>query len=451
MDKVKNLIIGAGPAGLGAAWRLNEQEEHDWLLVEKSSKPGGLSTSFVDKNGFTWDIGGHVLFSHYKYFDNVLFKTLKEEWVEHDRESWVWIDNRFVPYPFQNNIHGLSKEIMWECLRGIIEIYKNPPQEKPNNFKEWARQIFGNGVCKYFMEPYNFKVWAYPMEKLSYSWIGERVAVVDLEKVVYNIIHDKDDLSWGPNNKFLFPLYAGTGNIWQKIAQNLPQEKIKYNCCLKFIDSRKKVAEFSSGEKIEYENLISTVPVDLLINNSDIGELKDAAKKLKFSSVHVVGVGLRGKTPEKLKTKCWMYFPENNAPFYRVTVFSNYSPNNVPDRTNNWSLMCEVSESPEKKVDKKMVMEDVIEGLKNTKLISGADEIVSTWYYFAKYGYPTPCLLRDEALQEITPIFESKNIYSCGRFGAWKYEIGNMDHSFIQGVKCVENINKKEGGSSFGT
>src|SRR5258708_31214187 len=98
-------IIGAGPTGLGAAWRLKELGYDDVILYEASPQSGGLAASFVDEHGFTWDIGGHVQFSHYKYFDEVMEKAIPPEgWLHHERESWVWIRNRFIPYPFQYNI-----------------------------------------------------------------------------------------------------------------------------------------------------------------------------------------------------------------------------------------------------------------------------------------------------------------------------------------------------------
>ncbi|MBF0469430.1 MAG: NAD(P)-binding protein, partial [Desulfamplus sp.] len=81
------IIIGAGPCGLGAAWRLNELGHHNWSLYEKNSHPGGLSSSFKDSQDFWWDIGGHVLFSHYEYFDRVMDIVMDKEsdWLYHDR------------------------------------------------------------------------------------------------------------------------------------------------------------------------------------------------------------------------------------------------------------------------------------------------------------------------------------------------------------------------------
>jgi hypothetical protein len=138
--------------------------------------------------------------------------------------------------------------------------------------------------------------------------------------------------------------------------------------------------------------------------------------------------------------KCWIYFPEDNCPFYRATVFGNYSPANVPDPDLYWSLMCEVSESPYKLVDHASLCEDVVSGALNTRLIADRSDIVSIWSYRAPYGYPTPGLHRDEALGELIPEFERWGVYSRGRFGMWKYEVSNQDHSFMQGVEVIERL-----------
>jgi protoporphyrinogen oxidase len=85
---------------------------------------------------------------------------------------------------------------------------------------------FGSGLCETFMYPYNLKVWAYPPSALGVGWMGERVAPVDLARILANLVHRKDDVSWGPNATFRFPLRGGTGAIWTSIASQLPFERI---------------------------------------------------------------------------------------------------------------------------------------------------------------------------------------------------------------------------------
>ena len=172
----------------------------------------------------------------------------------------------------------------------------------------------------------------------------------------------------------------------------------------------------------------------------DVSDFKDnRSKKLVHSSTHVIGLGIKGKPPKSLAKKCWMYFPENNCPFYRATVFSNYSPNNVPDIKKYWSLMVEVSESPNKKVNHETILQEAIDGAISTKLIKSKKDIVDTWHHFENYGYPTPSVERDTALTLLKDL-EKRNIYSRGRFGAWKYEVSNQDHSMMQGVEAVNKI-----------
>lgn len=439
-SNVRFLIVGAGPTGLGAAYRLQELGCKDYLVVDGAPHVGGLASSFKDEKGFVWDIGGHVQFSHYKYFDDLMKKALGADgWFTHERESWVWMRNRFIPYPLQNNIRQLPKEDLWKCLRGLVEIYKNPDRKTPANFREWIQQTFGAGLAEVFMLPYNFKVWAFPAEEMSYQWIGERVAVTDLQRILENMLFEKDDLSWGPNNTFQFPKEGGTGAIWEAVATLSGRERIRLNCAVKEIRAEKKEAVLQDGSVIRYEKLLSTIPLDQLARLTPQAPeaVQKTAQELKFSSSNIVGIGLEGQPAEALKKKCWMYFPEDDCPFYRVTVFSNYSRHNVPRPGEQWSLMAEVSESTAKPLHQGKLIEDVIQGLRNTKLIGAGDKVVSQWSYRAFHGYPTPFQGRDERLKKLHAFFEPRDIFSRGRFGGWKYEVSNQDHSLMQGVEWV--------------
>jgi len=441
MSKAKVVIIGAGPTGLGAAYRLKELGEIDFLILDGASQVGGLATSYRDPQGFVWDIGGHVQFSHYEYFDELMMRALGGDgWFRHERESWVWMRDRFIPYPFQNNLRHLPKEEMWKCIEGLVEITRNPRREAPGNFRQWIHATFGLGLADVFMEPYNFKVWAYPPEELSFEWIGERVAVTDLGRVLKNILFEQDDLSWGPNNTFQFPKQGGTGAVWEKVADLVGREKIRLQAPVQSIQAAQNQVVLRNGERVGYDRLLNTMPLDTLVGCVEglSPSVRDAGRNLKYSTSNILGVGLEGPKPEALQKKCWMYFPENNCPFYRVTIFSNYSMHNVPEPRKQWSLLAEVSESGAKPVDQVTLMSDVIEGMRRTKLITGENRIVSRWQYRAVHGYPTPFLGRNELLSRIHGELEPLGISSRGRFGGWKYEVSNQDHSLMQGVEWVD-------------
>jgi UDP-galactopyranose mutase len=137
-----------------------------------------------------------------------------------------------------------------------------------------------------------------------------------------------------------------------------------------------------------------------------------------------------------------MYYPESNCPFYRLTYLSNYSPEVVPDSSTHYSLLAEISRSEFKPVNKCTVVDETIQGMVNTRMISESDrdDIVDTHVIDREYTYPIPSLERDTALATIHPWLESQGIFSRGRFGAWRYEVGNMDHSVAQGVEWVNRV-----------
>jgi protoporphyrinogen oxidase len=435
------VIVGAGPTGIGAALRLLERGEQDFVVLEASDAPGGLARSVVDDQGFTWDLGGHVQFSHYRVFDQYMDLALgKDGWLHHVRESWVRMRGGFIPYPFQDNLHRLPPSERWDCVRGLLEASRRPPERPPTNFEEWILATFGAGVARSFMLPYNLKVWAHPLSLLDWRWIGDRVAVPPLEKVLEGICLGRDRVSWGPNSTFRFPKRGGTGAVWRSLASRLPEGSLRLGERVAAMDPRARDVTTASGERFRYESLLSAVPLDGLAALLGRSPLAERASRLLHSSTHVVGIGLLGQPGEELRTKCWMYFPEGDCPFYRVTVFSNYSPENAPRPGETWSLMAEVSESPFKPVARDRVREDVLDGLRATGLVGPRDRVLSVWSTFLDHGYPIPSLERDSILREVLPALEKLGIYSRGRFGAWTYEVSNQDHSFMQGRECVDRI-----------
>lgn len=124
------------------------------------------------KRSQLFDVGGHVIFSHYKYFDDCINEALPEptDWYTHQRVSYVRYQGQWVPYPFQNNIAVLPKEEQAKCLESLIDAALDArvrdPSDKPKNFDEWNVRNVGERLNDIFMRPYNFKVWAVPTTKV---------------------------------------------------------------------------------------------------------------------------------------------------------------------------------------------------------------------------------------------------------------------------------------------
>jgi protoporphyrinogen oxidase len=440
---IKYLIIGAGPTGLGAAHALVSAGERDFLVLEGAEKAGGLASSEIDKAGFTWDIGGHVHFSHYPEYDAILQKVFaEEEWNLLVRDATVWMQNRLVPYPLQNNMHHLPLIKGLESLAGYLLA---PRKKEYENFDHWMRGSFGRPLTELFMRPYNSKVWAHHPREMGYSWIGERVSVPPASLLIKNFFIRAKDKAWGPNKTFRFPKFGGTGAIWSALAKTIGKEHIVFNTRIVGIDWEKREARSESGDLYRYEHMLSTMPLPLLSRMlaPTLDRLTDAAEMLVHSSTHIVGLGLYGKAPEKIGKKSWVYFPEETSPFYRATVFSNYSDSHTPDPARYWSLMTETSSSRRNPREVGTLVEETIQSCMKIGLIDSREQVASVWNYTATHGYPVPSLARDQALSVLLPALEEKGIFSRGRFGGWKYEVSNQDHSFMQGVEWARRM--KEG------
>jgi protoporphyrinogen oxidase len=434
------VILGAGPTGLGAAYRLVERGESDFEVFERAPRVGGLATSFTDPKGFTWDVSGHIIFSGYPYFNAFLEKMLGQDGVRRvDRESWIKFEDRYVRYPFQNHLSSLPEEAMLECLIGLVESQTIDKDRAFTNFEEWVLAKFGAGVAKHFMVPYNLKVWSTPLSKMGFYWIAERVAVVDWKKALETTLRPKVT-DWGPNATFGYPATRGTLGLWLAVLPYLG-DRVRLKKRMTCVDEEKREIAFADGSTRRYDRLLTTLPLDAFVPRLAHApeRVREAAKKLMFNRLFTLGVGLARPSPSK---KNWIYFPNPKTPFYRMTYLSNYSPNIVPggDTSRYCSLLAETTYSGFRKLPPGDFPKAVLEGLVSEGILEDRDLglVESLYLIHAAHAYPIPSVDRNDALDVIQPYLESKEIYSRGRFGSWKYEIGNQDHSLMQGVELVD-------------
>lgn len=444
MKHIDILIIGAGPTGLGAAWRLHELGNTDWMLLDQNPYPGGLAASFKDDKGFIWDFAVHVAHSHYAYFDRLMETLLPDGFYHHQRKSWVRLYDTWVPYPFQYNFHRLPPAARAACLNGLRErqVTENEERKTKNDltFLSWILANFGQGIADHFMIPYNRKIWTVDPGEMNSHWLGDRVPTVDMERVERNVREGIDEVGWGPNATFQFPKRGGTGAIWKELFRQLPAANTRLACGVQSIDAEAKVATLDDGTQVAYQALVSTMPLKVLARMLGDQSMIEQVSRLKHSHVQVAGVGVFRPIPEELADKTWVYCPEDKARFYRITPFSTFSPDHTPDPENCCSFLCEFAAPGDGPRIKDDVGEMSVEGMRALGLMDVERNETHIHTMRAEYGYPVPTLDRDVVLHEVLPALERMGIYSRGRFGGWKYEVANMDHSVMQGVEAVDHI-----------
>jgi protoporphyrinogen oxidase len=434
------LIIGAGPCGLGAAHRLHELGHADFAVYDAHPYVGGLATSFIDDRAFTWDLAVHVAHSHYHYVDRLMDRLLPDGFLHHIRKSWVREYDAFIPYPFQNNIRHLPPAARQECVDGLRALAARTDRPKAANFREWILAMGGEGIARHFMLPYNRKLWTVDPAEMNATWVGDRVPTVDVERVIRNIAEGRDDVAWGPNHTFQFPKAGGTGAIWKALAALLPPEKLHLSNGLVALDANRREARFADGTIEHYDWLISTMPVTTLTRMCGDESLRQRAAGLRHTHVYVVGVAADQPLPDALQDKTWIYCPEDRCPFYRVTPFSLFSPAHVPHPDRQCSFLCEISTPGGRPLDPATLVRPTLDGLRDIGLIDIPEDRAHLQLMTADHGYPIPTLDRDAILADVLPALADRRILSRGRFGGWKYEAANMDHSIMQGVEAAERI-----------
>ena len=335
-----------------------------------------------------------------------------------------------MPYPFQNNLRHLEPNVAYECLLGLIDARGAAPGA---DFATWMLGTFGDGITKHFMLPYNRKVWATPAEEMSSTWIAERVSIVDYRRALQNLVLGRDDVGWGPNSTFAFPRVGGTGKIYRRLASRLGK-RVHFERDLVELDAERLELRFADGTVEHADAVVSTAPINVLVETltSCPAEVREAAGALRWTSVQVVGVGYEEPLQDD---RSWLYFQATRRPspcneLREVLALQRSVCRGRP----HCSYLTETAHPPAEVPDGAELRRRVLDGLVATGLVDVGHRVASTHTIAVDYAYPVPTLQRDGALATIQSWLQQHNIFSRGRFGSWRYEIGNMDHAVKMGI-----------------
>jgi protoporphyrinogen oxidase len=431
-------ILGAGLAGLSAAFHLQKAGRTDVAVFEKGDRVGGTCCSeYVD--GFTFDYTGHFLHFVTEDVKTLVLEIMGGNLHSLERDSWIFSHNVFTPYPFQQNTYGLPVEVVKECIVGLIEAKHNGqkngvevPKDRSMNFKEWIDQTFGRGIAKHFMVPYNEKLWTVPVEELTCAWMGRFIPQPSIEDVIEGALSRKPQRV-GYNAKLWYPVKGGIEALPRAFASRL--HNVTLNREAVEIDVKRKAVRFKDGSETFYERLVSTMPMKQLVRimKGAPSHVREAAERLRNNSVINVNFGIANRN---VTEKHWIYFPERNYRFYRAGFPHNFSPYQVPSGCS--SVNVEISYSGQRPIDYKEAIQLAKEDLIRADILKTSDKIVVEKCLEISCAYVIYDKNHVNIVDTIQNYLREQEIYSIGRYGAWEYS--SMEDAIVHGRKAAEKL-----------
>jgi protoporphyrinogen oxidase len=422
------LIVGAGLAGLSAAYHLKGEAQ---LLVEAENSAGGLCRS-VRAGGYTFDFTGHLLHIKRPEIRELVHQLIGgEAFLRIDRRSGVYSRGTFTDYPFQVNTHGLPKSVIRECVMGFAATLQAPaPRSDGESFKRWALATFGEGICKHFMIPYNQKLFCADLESLTADWVSWSIPKPTWGDVIRGA-QGTTVKAFGYNPSFLYPAAGGIDHLPNAFVPHVPN--LRLSTRVVGVDAARRRARLSTGEVVRYSTMISTMPLPKLLEQiEDLPrEFAEGGRRLRHVSVLNLNLGFDAPCPSPYQ---WVYFPEPHFPFYRVGVYSNLCAASVP--AGQSAFYVEISHPRDRGIDLDGLVDRVVESLRRVGLVPGSARLRQT----VAFDIPCAYVIHDEHRTAFLPgalaYLERHGVFSVGRYGAWEYSA--MEDALWQGRQAAE-------------
>lgn len=447
------VIIGAGPAGLTAAYELNKLGRSS-VILEADQQVGGISKT-VKYNGNRFDIGGHRFFSKVDYINQVWEEILKDDFLTCDRLSRILYKKHFFDYPLKplNALFGLGIREAVSVMLSYAKVQVLSENNKTDaNFEEWVVNRFGYKLYEIFFKTYTEKVWGMPCTEISADWASQRIKNFSLMEAVKNAFFNSGKSKDGEViitiiNQFKYPRF-GPGMMWEHCQQLLGKENnptLLGERVTKVNHYHQKVLEVitedASGNRTAYsgEEFISSMPLRELIlamNPLPPNHVVNAARQLRYRDYFVVVLVI---DRAEVFPDNWLYIHTPQVKLGRVQNYKNWSNAMVDDpRYTTLGLEYFLWEKDEEWnwPDDRLV-ELGIRECTQIGLIK-PQEVLDGTIVRMKKAYPVYNLdyTRNlEVIKEYLAGFE--NLQTIGRNGLHRYN--NQDHSMLTGIYAARN------------
>ncbi|HVX86931.1 MAG TPA: FAD-dependent oxidoreductase [Phycisphaerae bacterium] len=312
--------------------------------------------------------------------------------------------------------------------------------DEPKNFEEFIYKVWGAGVAKHFAIPYNKKIWAVDLKDMETSWLGGRVPLPNLEEMIKGALEPTPP-PMGPNARFGYPLKGGFQALMDGFLPHVHDRLMLNTRVVGFSPSRKTLA-LSNGKTVNYDQLISTMPLPVLVRMAGEEaplEVRKAAAGLRHTSVKCVNIGVKRAA---VTEKHWIYYPEDTV-FHRIFVQGNASPHCNPDAgRGGFGFTCEITYSPTKPLpcDGEDLIKLCIADAKRVGFINEDDEVTCSNVVDMPFAYVVYDHARPKNIATIRAWLAQHDIVLVGRYSEWEYY--NSDHAFLAGKRGADEVRK---------
>ena len=427
MLRTDTLIIGGGLAGLAAAKAL--EGRRDYLLAEREPRPGGLCAT-VSKNGYRFDYSGHLLHLRWPATTKLILGALGGNCRRLRRDARVYAHGRWTPYPFQANLSGMPDDVKAECVAGFLKAYNaglgRPAPAAPEAFRAWSLRLFGAGISRHFMLPYNAKLWQHPLSRLTTEWCAPFVPTPSPAEVVEGA-YGRGNEGLGYNTVFHYPKCGGIGALANALAAG--SRGLRLGLEVEAVDLKKKVAQVRHFGPVHFRRLINTSPLDSFaaMCHDAPAAVRRAAARLRHNIVYVLNLGVKGAVPPLH----WGYFPGPEFPFYRAGVATNFSAELAPRGRSSFYIEIATPGAP---LDLASAQQACVDGLLSCGLLKSAAQVEEAMWLKIPCAYVIYDADRAAALPVIQGWLKARRAQSIGRYGAWKYSF--MEESIKEGLEA---------------
>ncbi len=422
--KISTLIAGGGLAGLACARELHARGR-SFMLVEREADFGGLCRS-VACSGYTFDYTGHFLHFKDPFVRDRVLALAPGLFKIRTRRAAIFSHGSYTEYPYQENSAGLPSAVAMENVTGYLEsrLKASGDPGKAEDFRSWCLANFGPGISRNFLFPYNEKLWKTPLHKLTRRWMGRFVPRPSVLKVVEGALNARPSRS-GYNASFYYPDRGGISVLPQLIARDLPG--LFRGVRIDRVDLERRRAWLSTGLVVEYDRLVSSLPLKTLIRLcvSAPPVLKRAASRLKSVSVYNINLGLKATQPVPYS---WVYFPEKEFRFHRAGSVSACVPTVAPRSGSTIYLEYSYKGGIP---DARKLGREAVRDLMRIGWIRSEREIAVRADLDLPSAYVIYDEFREEAVGTILSHLARKGVCPVGRYGKWEY--GTMESALVQG------------------